>query len=327
MSQYRMQQQLEGLEKTIITEYGNTAGIVVLKNGRTVYENYFNGCGSGSHVHVCSVTKSIISLLIGTAIDNGFIESVDQKVLEFFPTYKVEDGGDSIRDITIEELLTMTAPYKIEEELYMEYFTSSDYVRFSLDSLGGQEKAGKFKYAALIGPDILSGILVRATGRSVADFGAEYLFSPLGIAAPDKVIFQSEEEQMAFNTATDRNVWAADPNGVNTAGWGLAMTAGDMAKIGQMCLDGGRWNGRQILSEKWISESMKEHSRWEEMGLSYGYLWWIDKDGFAAMGDGGNVIYVNTRKRLVVSITALPMPDAADRIDFIKGYIEPVFGV
>lgn len=326
MSQNSVSEQLKGLEKTIISEYGNTAGIVVLKNGGKVYENYFNTCSAHSHIHVCSVTKSIISLLIGIAIDKGFIEGTGQKVLDFFPEYTVGDQEDTVRDVTLENLLTMTAPYKMEEEPYMEYFTSSDYVRFSLDSLGGQEKAGKFRYAALIGPDILSGILVRATGRSVTDFGAEYLFSPLGIAAPEKVIFQSAEEQMAFSTATDRNVWAADPNGVNTAGWGLAMTAGDMAKIGQMCLDGGRWNGRQILSEKWISESVKEHSRWEEMGLSYGFLWWIDEDGFAAMGDGGNVIYSNIRKNMVVSITALPMPEAADRIDFIKQHIEPIFG-
>lgn len=90
--------------------------------------------------------------------------------------------------------------------------------------------------------------------------------------------------------------WAADPMGVNTAGWGLMLSSMDMAKIGLLYLNYGIWNNIQIVSEKWINESTKEHSRWEIQNLSYGYLWWIHKDGFAAMGDGGNTIYVNTKK-------------------------------
>lgn len=100
------------LENKIKGDYKNIAGVVVLKDGNTVYENYFNGCTSSSTLHVYSVTKSIISILIGIAIDKGYIKSVDQKVIDFFPDYTVKKPEKTIQNITLENLLTMTAPYK-----------------------------------------------------------------------------------------------------------------------------------------------------------------------------------------------------------------------
>jgi CubicO group peptidase (beta-lactamase class C family) len=98
-----------------------------------------------------------------------------------------------------------------------------------------------------------------------------------------------------------------------------------MAKIGQLYLNGGAWGGRQIVSADWIKESTEVHSHWDELKLSYGYLWWIvDENSYAAMGDGGNVIYVNPAKKLVVAIASLFMPRAKDRIELIKAYIEPM---
>ena len=99
----------------------------------------------------------------------------------------------------------------------------------------------------------------------------------------------------------------------------------DMAKIGQMYLDGGVFNGQRIVSESWVKESTTEHSRWKRMNLPYGYLWWIgeDGDGFAAMGDGGNVIYVSRERKMVVAITSTFKPRVKDRIEFIKEYVEP----
>ncbi|MFD1904072.1 hypothetical protein ACFSQ7_08375 [Paenibacillus rhizoplanae] len=90
-----------------------------------------------------------------------------------------------------------------------------------------------------------------------------------------------------------------DPKGTHTAGWGLALTVMDMAKIGQMYLNQGFWNGRQVLSSTWIKDSTQESSRWGD--LAYGYLWWIvSNEGggcYAALGDGGNAIYVNSNKK------------------------------
>lgn len=320
-----IQEKTEMFEKVVMRDYGNIAGIVVLKNGETLYENYFNGCTINSRIHVYSVTKSIISILIGIAMDKGYIKNLDQKVLDFFPEYKIKKRGKTIQNITLRHLLTMTAPYKYKFNPYIKYFTSDNWVKFSLDLLGGKGQIGKFRYAPLIGPDIMSGILGKVTGQSVINFAQENLFAPLGIVVEKNIIFHSKEEQLAFNQATDISGWVADPMGVNTAGWGLTLSPIDMAKIGQLYLNHGIWNSKQIVSAKWVNESTKEHSRWETQNLPYGYLWWIYEEGFAAMGDGGNTIYINTKKDMVVSIASLFRPKVKDRIEFILEYIEPIF--
>ena len=98
-----------------------------------------------------------------------------------------------------------------------------------------------------------------------------------------------------------------------------------MAKLGQLYLNKGIWDGKRIVSEQWINESTCEHSRWEKLQLSYGYLWWVHEDGFAAMGDGGNVIYVNKRNNSVTAIASLFKPKVKDRTELIKDFIEPLF--
>ena len=322
------QDKVRKLEDKINKDYNNIAGIVVLKDVEIQYENYFNGCSRESTIHIYSVTKSIVSILIGIAIDKGYIKSVDQKVLDFFPNYIVKKREKSIQNITLKNLITMTAPYKYIIPPYIKYFTSNDMVNFSLNYLGGLGKIGKFKYTPLIGPDILSGILANVTGQSVLDFARENLFTPLGINIYGNIRFNSKEEQLAFNNATNISGWVVDSCGINTAGWGLTLSSMDMAKIGKLYLDGGIYNGKQIVSRKWIEESTTEHSRWKKLNLPYGYLWWINndiEDGFAAMGDGGNVIYVNKDRNIVVAITSLFKRNVTDRIDFIKNYIEPIF--
>lgn len=179
-------------------------------------------------------------------------------------------------------------------------------MKFSLDVLGGKGQIGAFRYAPLIGPDILTGILVKVTGQSVLDFARENLFAPLGITVEQNITFHSKEEQMAFYQATDRSVWVADPMGVNAGGWGLTLSAMDMAKIGELILHGGVYEGARIVSEEWVQESTSEQSRWEERNLPYGYLWWVleQEHGCAAMGDGGNVIYISPDQNMVVAIAS-----------------------
>ncbi len=316
---------MEDLEQKINSQYANTTGIVIIKDGIVSYEKYFKGCTAESRVHVYSVTKSVISILLGIALDKGYIKNIEEKVLDYFPEYKVKRGEKKIQNITLRDMLTMTAPYKYRLFApYIKYFTSSDWVEFSLDLLGGRGKVGTFRYAPLIGPDILSGILVRATGQSVLEFAAENLFEPLGIKVENNLLFESKEEQMAFNQSTDTSGWAVDPTGIHAAGWGLTLTPMDMAKIGQLYLNGGMWEGKRIVSSKWVEDSTIEHSRWKKENLPYGYLWWVNEDGYAAMGDGGNIIYVNTKKKLVISIAALFVPKAGDRIELITKFIEPV---
>ena len=126
--------------------------------------------------------------------------------------------------------------------------------------------------------------------------------------------------------ARDVSGWVMDSKGIHAAGWGLTLTARDMAKIGQLYLDDGKWDGKQIVSAQWIAESTREHSRWEELNLPYGYLWWIaDDNAFAAMGDSGNTIYVNRKKELVIAIASLFKENTGDRMDFIKECVETMF--
>lgn len=321
------QEKIAEMEAIVAADYSNMAGMVIMKDGKAVYEKYFCGCTEADRIHVFSVTKSILSILIGIALDKGYIHSVDQKVLEFYPEYTVKKGEKTIQNVTIKDMLTMTAPYKYKSNPYTKYFTSMDWVKFSLDVLGGKGQIGEFRYAPIVGPDILSGILERAAGQSAFEFAKEYLFAPLGITVEKTITFHSKEEQMAFYKATDISCWVAGPTGVNTAGWGLTLSPMDMAKIGQLFLNGGMWNGNRIVSEKWVSDSTSEQSRWKQRDLPYGYLWWIGEqdNGYAAMGDGGNIIYVSPDKNMVVASTSLFYPRAKDRIEFIKKYVEPIF--
>lgn len=321
------QEKIKELETTINSDYSNIAGIIVQKSGTKLYENYFNGYTAHNAVHVCSVTKSVFSALIGIAIDKGHIKSVDRKVLDFFPDYTIQQGEKTIQSITIKNMLTMTAPYKYEMEPYEKFFASQNPIQDALDLLGGDGSIGEFNYSAIGGTHILSGILVRATGQSILDFATENLFSPLGINVTHNVVLHNKEAHIAVMNDKNTSGWVVDPQGINTASWGLFLTPADMAKIGQLYLNGGTWNGKQIVSAGWTAESTRAHSRCVQWGnLAYGYLWWIiDGDSYAALGDGGNAIYVNTKKKMVISIASLFVPNAKDRIEFIKKYIEPVF--
>lgn len=315
--------QYKHLGEIVQTEYENIVGLVVLQNGSVRYENYFQDFAAEDTFHVSSVTKSVFSALVGIAVNHGFIQSIDQKVLEFFPEHTHPAQDRYAQQVTIRHLLTMTAPYQYQMEPYEEFFANESWVTAALGYLGGAEP-GQFRYAPLIGPDILSGILVQATGKPVLEFAREHLFAPLGISVAGNRIFLSKEEQFAYYQAKSVSGWVADPQGVNTAAWGLALSPMDMAKIGQLYLSNGMWENRRIVSETWIRESTKEQSRWGE--LPYGYLWWLVGDGaYAAMGDGGNAIYVNVPKKLVVAIASVMADEVKDRLDFIHTHVLPLF--
>lgn len=118
------QEKIAELEQSVCRGCGNIAGMVVQKNSKTAYEGYFNGYTAERPLHVFSVTKSVVNALIGVAMDKGYIQSIDQKVLEFFPDYTVKRGEKTIQHVTIRDILTMTAPYKYKSAPYTKYFTS-----------------------------------------------------------------------------------------------------------------------------------------------------------------------------------------------------------
>ncbi len=318
------------LHDFIARQQPNICQMVAVKNGETVYSDTWNDYTKDDCVHVMSVTKSIMALLIGIAIDKGQIHSVDDKVLDYFPEYKVKCGEKTIYEVTIRHLITMRAPYKGKGDPWSKVCSSENWTYTSLDFLGGKKGlTDEFKYSSVC-LHILSGILYKATKMKPVDFANEYLFEPLGIKKHKTYIAKSAEEHREFTISKlpKENVWFSDRQELGTPGYGLCFCAEDMAKIGVLCLNNGKYDGRQIVSSSWIEEMTRaktvegKHFR----GMAYGYLWWIadrNKKIYAAIGNSGNVIYVNPGKNLVVAVASYFKPTIFDRVDFIREYIEP----
>ncbi len=321
---YRYVEESSGNEK-------NICEITAIKNGRVVYEDYWHGYRRGDALNVMSVTKSVMAILTGIAIAKGLIKSVDQKVLEFFTDYQVKRGEKTIYDVTLRHLLTMRAPYKYTSEPWTKVCTSDDWTKAALDILGGRNGiTGEFKYSTL-GIQILSGVIANASGMKVIDFANTFLFEPLGIPRHTNKENSTKEEQLNFLMCKEPkgHVWYADPQSVNTAGWGLTLSANDLAAIGLMCLQKGIYNGKRIVTEEWIDAFSTPYIDLDDRfgNMSYGFLWWIidaNKRIYAAIGDGGNIIYVNEAKNICVGIAGTFKPRIFDRVQFIQKKIEPL---
>lgn len=321
----------EELHDLISEKERNICQIVAYKDGRKVYTDCWNGYREEDCVHVMSATKSVIALLIGIAIDKGQIGSVEDKVLDYFPEYRVKRGEKTIYDVTIKHLLTMRAPYKCKGDPWSKVCISENWTYTSLDLLGGRKGlTGEFNYQTVC-LHVLSGILFKATGMLTVDYANEYLFAPLGIEKHVNYTAKSAEEHKAFTIekTPKENVWFADPQGLGTPGYGLCMSARDMAKIGLLCLNKGRYRDRQIVSSEWIEEMTRPRAVESKYfrGMDYGYLWWIidrQKKIYAAIGNSGNVIYVNPEKNIVIAVASYFKPTVFDRVDFIQKYIEPL---
>lgn len=315
------------LHDYISDNHSNICGMVALKDGARVYADYWHGFQPEDAMNVMSVTKSVVALLTGIAADKGLID-IKQPVLDFFPDYMPKRGEKTIQNVTIAHLLMMTAPYKYKYEPWSRVCGGDDWTRAALDLLGGRSGlTGEFKYSTL-GIQILTGILANASGMKTIDFANKHLFSPLGITEYRNYSEDTAEEHRVFTMSElpRKKVWFADPQDINTAGWGLCMSANDMAKLGQMCLDG----GTDIVSSEWINQCVQPRVQLDARfaNMAYGYLWWIPdakKPAYAAIGNSGNVIYVNPEKRMVVAVTATFRPRVFDRVQFIEERIVPLF--
>ena len=325
----------EQLHKLVAESTGNESNICqicAMKNGELVYSDCWRGFQSEDSVHLMSVTKGVMALLTGIAVDNGFILSEDQKVLDFFPNYTVKRGEKTIYDVTLKHLLTMTAPYKYRSEPWTKVCTSPDWTIAALDLMGGRTGiTGEFKYATL-GIQILAGIIANASGMSCLEFANKYLFGPAGIAEVVSHGDSSKEDQFEYlmSKKPHKKEWYSDPAGAITAGWGLCLSAHDLAKLGQVVLEGlidnetvgDKTNGR-VVSSEWIHKmTSPKLALGERFGyMQYGYLWYKpyqDKEVYAAIGDGGNVIYVNVDEQVCVGVTSTFKPRIFDRVEFIE---------
>ncbi len=319
------------LHQMIAESLGNESNICqiyAVKHGIAVYEDCWRGYHTDDAVNVMSVTKGVMALLVGIAIDKKIIGNVDQKVLDFFPDYTVKRGEKTIFDVTLRHLLTMTAPYKYRSEPWTKVFTSDDWTKAALDLLGGKKEiTGEFKYSTL-GIQILAGVIENAFGMKCIDFANCCLFEPLGIPEHHIHGASSKDDQFDYlmNKAPRKNEWYSDPQGTVTAGWGLCLSAKDMALIGQMILNSGVFDGRKVISSEWLDGMISPHLVLDERfgNMSYGYLWYRpfkDRQVYAAIGDGGNVIYVNRENHIALGVTGTFKPRIFDRVDFIEKYI------
>lgn len=263
-------------------------GVLVVRNGYILAEKYYPPYEQDVEHEIFSVTKSIISALVGIAIEEGYIESVDQKVSTFFPD-RITVNPDPRKDqITLEHLLTMTSGFDWDESdaLFAQMVRNLDWVQFVLDRPMMEEPGTRFNYSSG-NAHLLSAILQVATGMSTMNFAQAYLFDPLGIS---------------------HITWQTDPSGIPIGGWGLSLMPRDMAKIGALYLNNGVWNGRQIVPARWVRASTEEHVRIDEplepWELHLGYAWWLHEFGaYAAHGKGGQFIFVLPSLGLVVVYT------------------------
>jgi len=261
--------------------YPTIHSLLVVRNGKLVAEAYCRDKKDRDRYHsIQSATKSMTSLLVGIAIDQGYIDSVNQTVYHFIPEYF--DADLRKREMTIHHVLTMETGLDFDNDKHTaEFFNSKgsslEYVLHkNLIFLPGTDW-----YYGDGNPQLLSGIIQQTTGKSEEQFARENLFSPLGIS---------------------NYLWEKHADGLTFGAIGLWLTPRDMAKIGRLMAQNGIWDGHQIVSEEWISVSTRSQTTHQ----NYGYYWypWEELDAFYASGHGGQLIYVIPDRQLVVVITA-----------------------
>jgi CubicO group peptidase (beta-lactamase class C family) len=289
-------------------------GVVVIRHGVLVYEQYFSGAdmrgytplGVVSHnantLHnIGSITKGAVALLVGITVDRGWLKDLDVPIFEFFPEYADlrTPGKDGI---SLHHLLSMTSGLDWPERavsinnpanVVWQGRSASDPYRFVLERSVEATPGGVWNYNSG-GVWLLGLILRKVSGQPLEQFAKEGLSEPLGIKD-----------------------WECDrfPNGDPSASGGLRLRPRDLAKLGQLVLDGGAWHGRQIVSAGWIKQMTAQQSPrgwWFGFARSYGYLWWQGQSSIgaddvawvAALGLGGQRLYVVPNLNLVVAVTA-----------------------
>jgi CubicO group peptidase (beta-lactamase class C family) len=284
--------------------YRNVQAVLVSVCGKPVLERYENSTASDFH-NVASVTKSVISTLVGVALAEGSIKSLDQPLAQLLPQH-LKDMTPPVAAITLRELLTMTAG--LDEDRADggtgPWIQSTNLVRGILREGVHQPPGGQFGYSTGTS-HLLAAIVVRATGRPLLDYARDKLFDPLGIvtrpAAQPLLVPASMAgyEKAGF-------AWPVDHQGINFGGGFLKMRPRDMVKLGQLYLDVGRWNNTQIVPPAWVLGATTAHVSAPSGfgGSSYGYQWWVTTAGqdpaYAAVGAGGQLIEVVPNLKLVV---------------------------
>jgi len=277
-------------------DYGRIASVLIVRNGRLAVEEYFNGSSATQPHTMQSVTKSVVSLLAGMAASSGRLSTTD-RVATLLARYEPIANLDARKQaMTVRDLLTMRSGFDWVENPYagspLQRMNDCrcDWLRFVLDWPMRDEPGMRWEYVS--GSAILLGGIIGAVmGSRLDQFADAALFGPIG--------------------ATGVSWIQGLPDGLPHGGGGLFIRARDMAKLGQLVLDQGRWQGRTVVDSAWIQESTQRITRdvrvWAGHPVDYGYLWWLTNDGGAdivtASGALGQWIFVSARHQLVAVST------------------------
>ena len=254
------------------------ASVLVSRHGRLVFERYYRGATGNEDQNVFSVTKSVVSALVGIALGEGKLSSLDQKLVDFFPGDLAPATDPRVRTITLRDLLTMTSGYR--EPLIA---ASDDWVRTLLNRPLSSDPGTAFSYDD--GSAHLAGAaLAQATGETLQAYAQRELFGPIGIHPAH---------------------WSTDGQGHSLGSTGLFLRPRDLQKLGRLYLQDGRWGGRQLVPARWVRASTSTKVRVPN-GYAYGYFWWVNPGphgGFLALGYAGQTIAVFPKLDLVVTTT------------------------
>jgi CubicO group peptidase (beta-lactamase class C family) len=271
---------------TLAADLPRLHSLIVSRRGEILLERYYNGARATRPANVKSAAKSIISALVGIAIDRGLIPGIDTRIVKYFPAL-AKDRDPGKQTITIEDLLTMRSGLETTSNRnYGAWVQSRNWVQHALARPLLSAPGTEMDYSTG-NTHLLSAILTQATKSSTWHFANTQLATPLG-----------------FTLAQ----WPRDPQGIYFGGNDMLMTPRQMLAFGQLYLDRGRVKGRQIVAESWIERSFITRSRSFWSGQEYGYGWWMRELGghraYFAWGFGGQYIFVIPSLDLVVVTTS-----------------------
>jgi len=265
--------------------------ITVVRHGTVVLNARMSPSTRDDRHDIHSCTKSVLSALVGIAIDKGDLPGRDTRVLDFFPDYEIARLDEDKRALTLGHLLTMSAGLKTEDSYLYNWVglgkmrASPDWAQYILDLPIVAEPGTRFEYSNGVS-ELIAIILQNATGRSAEAYAREHLFEPIGIV------------NYTWEGSRPDDSWGYS---------GLSLYPLDMARLGYLYLRGGEWDGVQVVPADWVKESTSPQIAAGTMATNYGYQWWVEDDMFMMQGWGGQFVYVLPDRDLVVVFTgALP---------------------
>lgn len=269
-----------------MADIGPVSSILISQGGEPVAEEYFGRMNERRTHNIKSASKSILSILVGIAIEKGYLEGVDQPIGAFFQDY-FKSNPDSLKEsITIGDLLTMRSGLaSTSRRNYGQWVISDNWIHYKL-SRPMSGRPGVDRDYSTGNTHLLSVIITRASGMTTRAFANKYLFDPMDI---------------------ELGGWDRDPQGYYFGGNNMAMRPADMAKIGQLMLDMGEYEGRQLVPGDWIVQSVIPVTGRREGIKNYGYLWFRRMSAgihmVYAFGNGGQYIMILPEIESVITVT------------------------